>query len=138
MIPILVVDDDPIVRTMTPTVLVVDDDKGFLQMMREVLEEEGYTVSTAEHGGPALDRMRASQEPLLVLLGLVMPVLDGEGVLEEVAADPALASRHRVIMVTAAYHRATSGRVAGSAASVTDPGGDGGPFAHHVAVAIHR
>lgn len=94
------------------SVLVVDDDPAIRKMLREVLELEGYTVSTAEHGGPALDHMRASPERLVVLLGLVMPFVDGEQVLEAVAADALLAARHRIIMVTMAVRRATEGRVA--------------------------
>lgn len=95
-----------------PSVLVVDDCPDIRQMLREVLEEEGYTVSTAEHGGPALAHLRASPVPLLVLLGLTMPCVDGEAVLHTVASDSALAARHRFIMVTGATPRATTGSVA--------------------------
>ena len=94
-------------------VLVVDDDPDVRDIEREMLEEGGYTtVFMAEHGGPALDRLRASPVPLLVLLGLNMPGVDGEAVLRAVAADPALAARHRFIMVTGAFLRATTGSVA--------------------------
>jgi CheY-like chemotaxis protein len=94
------------------SILVVDDDHTIRAMERELLELEGYTVSTAEHGGPALAQMRVSPVPLVVLLGLVMPFVDGEQVLEEVAADTTLAARHRIIMLTANVERATRGRVA--------------------------
>jgi CheY-like chemotaxis protein len=92
--------------------LIVDDDASIRQMMREILEDEGFATSTAKDGGPALDQMRASTKRLLVLLGLTMPEVDGEQVLEAVASDPELAARHRVIMVTANIRRATTGRVA--------------------------
>jgi CheY-like chemotaxis protein len=81
-------------------VLVVDDDDNIRSLLRGLLEDEGYTVFTAEHGGPALDRLRTTVPALLVLLGLMMPHVDGAHVLEAVAADPALAP-HRVILVTA-------------------------------------
>ena len=98
---------------MAPTVLIVDDCPNIRRLVRQVLELEGYTVAgEAEHGGPALDQMRASQEPLLVLLGLMMPVVDGEQVLEEVAADGSLAARHRIIVLTGSIGWATAGRVA--------------------------
>lgn len=94
-------------------VLVVDDDPDVRDIEREMLEEEGYTtVFMAEHSGPALDRLRASPEPLLVLLGLNMPSIDGEGVLRAVAGDPTLAARHRFIMVAGDRYRATTGSVA--------------------------
>ncbi len=54
--------------------------------------------------------MRASRDRLVVLLGLMMPYVDGEAVLEAVAADEELANRHAIIMVTAS--NATAGRVA--------------------------
>lgn len=94
-------------------VLVVDDSPGVLALARAMLERQGYAVvATVEHGGPALDQMRASAERLVVLLGLTMPVVDGEQVLEAVAADASLAARHRVVMMTADVERATRGRVA--------------------------
>ena len=92
------------------SVLVVDDDVAIRKMLSEVLTLEGYTVQTAEHGGIALEMMRASRDRLVVLLGLVMPYVDGEAVLEAVAADEALATCHAIIMVTAS--NASMGRVA--------------------------
>lgn len=97
---------------MKPTVLVVDDELGIRKMLREMLALEGYSTEEAVNGGPALDLMRASSQPLMVLLGLVMPDVDGEEVLEAVAGDPALAARHHIIMVTANTDRASSGRIA--------------------------
>jgi CheY-like chemotaxis protein len=57
-------------------VLVVDDDKDILTLIRMVLEEEGYRVITAENGEQALGRT-AQQQPDLILLDLTMPVLNG-------------------------------------------------------------
>mgnify|MGYP001546707681 CR=1 FL=1 len=93
-------------------VLVVDDDRTIRMILSEILTTEGYTVKTAEHGGPALDILRASQERLVVLLGLVMPYVDGQEVLEAVAMDEALASRHAIVMVTAQVQAAQTGRIA--------------------------
>lgn len=81
-------------------VLVVDDDYYIRRMECEVLALEGYVVDTAEHGGPALEYMRASKEGLVVLLGLMMPEVDGEMVLRAVVSDEALAARHRIVIVT--------------------------------------
>ena len=57
-------------------VLVVDDDRDILTLIRMVLEEEGYRVITAENGEQALGRT-AEQQPDLILLDLTMPVLNG-------------------------------------------------------------
>ena len=95
-----------------PGVLVVDDDLYIRRMLSEALEMEGYVVQTAEHGGPALEIMRTSPERLVVLLGLVMPYVNGQDVLEAVAADEAVAKRHAIIMVTGSAHAASVGDVA--------------------------
>lgn len=94
------------------SVLVVDDDQAIRRMLSEVLTLEGYTVQTAEHGGPALDMMRASRDRLVVILGLVMPHVNGQDVLEAVAADETLTFRHAIIMVTAQAQAAQMGQIA--------------------------
>jgi CheY-like chemotaxis protein len=57
-------------------VLVVDDDAGVRQLLRRMLEPEGYTVVEAENGRAALDRLRAVA-PSVVVLDLMMPEMDG-------------------------------------------------------------
>lgn len=73
-------------------VLVVDDDQAIRETMALVLSEEGFPVATACHGRAALDWLRAHiDEPSLVLLDLMMPVMDGRSFLLAKAADPLLA-----------------------------------------------
>lgn len=71
-------------------VLVVDDEVGIRSLIQHTLEELGYTVLTAEHGAQALELFdRSSDEIILVLLDLIMPVLDGaETAAELQARDP--------------------------------------------------
>jgi CheY-like chemotaxis protein len=57
-------------------VLVVDDDMGARQLLRRMLEPEGYTVVEAENGRVALERVRDAS-PGVVLLDLMMPEMDG-------------------------------------------------------------
>jgi CheY-like chemotaxis protein len=82
-------------------VLVVDDDRSIRETLRVVLQEEGYTVSEAEDGQVALRILRASKEPMVVLLDLRMPVLDGAGVLAFVAEDQRLSTLHAFLLITA-------------------------------------
>ena len=56
--------------------LVVDDDPGILQVLQDVLEAEGYAVSTAGDGEQAL-RQWDEVRPEIVLLDILMPGLDG-------------------------------------------------------------
>ncbi|ACG73117.1 response regulator receiver protein [Anaeromyxobacter sp. K] len=59
-----------------PLVLVVDDDPDILDAICDILEGEGYRVARARHGLEALDRV-AEEEPSIILLDLMMPVMDG-------------------------------------------------------------
>lgn len=82
-------------------VLVVDDDRSIRETLRCVLEDEGYTVLEAPDGVAALDVLRSSPTPSVVLLDLMMPRLDGVGVLNAVARDQRLASQNAYIVITA-------------------------------------
>jgi CheY-like chemotaxis protein len=57
-------------------VLVVDDDVTLRQLLRRMLEPEGYAVVEAENGRVALERLR-EVSPSLILLDLMMPEMDG-------------------------------------------------------------
>ena len=82
-------------------VLIVDDDEGIRDAVRFLLEDEGYQVQEAGDGEAALRIMRDSQVPLVVLLDLLMPHIDGIGVLREVTTDPVLRARHGYLLMTA-------------------------------------
>jgi CheY-like chemotaxis protein len=82
-------------------VLVVDDDQAIRETLRLLLEDAGYEVAEAEDGVGALQILRASSRPMVVLLDLMMPRLNGYQVLSAVAADPQMMQAHAFIMVTA-------------------------------------
>jgi CheY-like chemotaxis protein len=63
-------------RPTAPTVLVVDDEPAVRTTLRLILELEGYTVWLASDGAQALAQV-ATAPPRLVLLDLQMPGLDG-------------------------------------------------------------
>ncbi|MGQ9676391.1 MAG: response regulator [Chloroflexota bacterium] len=58
------------------TILVVDDEKNIVQLLRLYLSREGYQVETAYDGQSALEKARTAR-PALVLLDLMLPDLDG-------------------------------------------------------------
>lgn len=62
--------------------LIVDDDQSSRDMVRRLLEGDGWTVMEAENGRVALDRI-AETIPGVILLDLMMPEMDGFGFLEE-------------------------------------------------------
>jgi len=57
-------------------VLIVEDDAGTRDLLRRLLEGEGWTVATAENGRVALEALDR-RTPSLILLDLMMPVMDG-------------------------------------------------------------
>lgn len=74
------------------TIVVVDDEPGVCDTIKEALEEEGYAVEIAQDGRAGLALLRGLSElPCLLLLDIIMPVLDGNAVYREIKADPALA-----------------------------------------------
>lgn len=82
-------------------ILVVEDDQEIREMMVDYLREAGYTVYEAPDGKPALERLRTHPEGLVVLLDLMMPGMDGYAVLQAVAAELPLATRHAYVLVSA-------------------------------------
>lgn len=77
--------------------LIVDDEPDILLMMRVNLDSEGFDTLLAADGETALERVR-EESPDLVLLDVMMPVLDGWGVLEALATSD---TPPRVIVVSA-------------------------------------
>lgn len=57
-------------------VLVVDDDQKVLDLLVELLDQEGYAVTSAKDGGCGLE-LALSCDPDLVISDVVMPVLNG-------------------------------------------------------------
>jgi PAS domain S-box-containing protein len=70
-------------------ILVVDDDENARELLRRMLEAEGFTVATASSGEEGLELAR-KVSPLLITLDVLMPGMDGWAVLQELKADPAL------------------------------------------------
>jgi DNA-binding response OmpR family regulator len=63
------------------TILVVDDEPDILLMLRMSLEDEGHEVVMAPDGAAGLERV-AEHGPDLIVCDVMMPVLDGWGVLD--------------------------------------------------------
>jgi len=81
-------------------ILVVDDDPVIRDMMVDILELEGYTVRLARNGLDALDILRGD-EPYLVFLDLMMPVLNGKELCEILEVEPELRARHIIVLMSA-------------------------------------
>ncbi|MBS1958270.1 MAG: response regulator transcription factor [Bdellovibrionales bacterium] len=59
-------------------ILIIEDDRDILEVLKDILESEGYTVATAENGKMGIEVLQSlSEPPKLVLLDLMMPIMDG-------------------------------------------------------------
>jgi DNA-binding response OmpR family regulator len=70
---------------MAKRILVVDDEIGIRNLVRTVLEDEGYEVSVAADGRQAVEAA-GEQSPDLVILDVMMPEVSGEDVVHELDA----------------------------------------------------
>ena len=86
----------PDVPSTPPNLLIVDDDQALAGMLREILELEGYAVSSAPDGETALQQI-TQQQPDLLILDVMLPGIDGFEVLRRVREEHDLP----VIMLTA-------------------------------------
>ena len=95
---------------MSPTlnyILVIEDDQFIRELMREILESEGYNVATALNGQDALDQLKKTQElPFLIMLDLMMPIKDGFTFRKEQQSDPRL--RNIPVIVLSADRQMTT------------------------------
>jgi two-component system, OmpR family, alkaline phosphatase synthesis response regulator PhoP len=83
---------------MPKSILIVDDEKDIIEMLKYNLEKEGLTVFTALNGIKALEQ--AQNNPDLILLDIMMPEMDGWEVCKQLMRDERTA-RIPVIFLTA-------------------------------------
>ncbi|MBC6429393.1 hybrid sensor histidine kinase/response regulator [Nostoc sp. HG1] len=81
-------------------ILVVDDSPDNVFLIKTILEEEGYTISTAENGISALAELKASPCDL-VLLDLMMPDMDGYEVTKHIRGEMKLPQYIPILLITA-------------------------------------
>ena len=73
------------------SVLIVDDEEGLRESLKEFLEEEGYRVATATNGAEALALLEHDVLPCMMILDLIMPMVTGGEVYRQMQNDPRLA-----------------------------------------------
>ncbi|HEX2911926.1 MAG TPA: response regulator [Chloroflexia bacterium] len=66
-------------------ILVVDDDEGTCKLVERILLKQGYRVTTTTNP-LEVERLVLTQDFKLIILGLIMPVLDGNAILQRLAA----------------------------------------------------
>lgn len=83
------------------TILVVDDEPDVVSLLETTLKAEGFTVLSAYDGIAALD-LCATERPDLVLLDLMMPMMSGYEVCEQIKANP-LTKNIPVLCISSAH-----------------------------------
>ncbi|MBM3166113.1 MAG: response regulator [Chloroflexi bacterium] len=89
--------------TQKTKVLLVDDDKDFVEATKMVLESKPYEVLVAYNGDEGLEKAR-KEKPDLIILDIIMPVKDGFTAAEQLKNDPEL-KKIPVIMLTSFAQR---------------------------------
>jgi CheY-like chemotaxis protein len=79
--------------------LLVEDDRDILEVLRDLLESEGYHVDCAQNGMQALELLsKLAVLPGLILLDLMMPVMDGFEFRQKQKEDPRFSKIPLIVM----------------------------------------
>ena len=104
-----------------PRILIVDDEPDVIELVERTLKSDGFEVLAAYDGIAALD-MASTEKPDLILLDLMMPMMSGYEVCEQLKSNPS--TMHIPVICLSSAHtmdaRNTSMR-AGAATLVTKP-----------------
>jgi len=84
-----------------PKILIVDDEPFNVDYLEQELDDMNYNILTATNGREALDKV-TNEPPDLILLDIMMPIMDGFAVLNELKADPLL--RHIPVIIISAMN----------------------------------
>jgi two-component system, chemotaxis family, chemotaxis protein CheY len=87
-------------RDGTAKLLIIEDDDGARAALGDIFDYEGYPVATCCNGQEALDYLHTRPLPLLILLDLQMPVMNGWQFCREKMKDAELAAVP-VVVITA-------------------------------------
>ncbi|MEN8159935.1 MAG: response regulator, partial [Myxococcota bacterium] len=107
---------------MAATILCADDDRHYCQILSRALGQAGYRVELAHDGETALRRIQ-ELDPALVTLDVMLPRLDGFGVLERLRSDGALRETPVMLMSGCTFtdESASRARQFAAAALLTKP-----------------
>lgn len=88
-------------NTGTGYLLIVEDDPDILKLLHTTLKFRGYRVVTARNGKEGLDAVH-KERPTIVIADIMMPRLDGFGLVHRLRLDPATRDIP-VVFITATY-----------------------------------
>jgi DNA-binding response OmpR family regulator len=107
---------------MAGRILIVEDDEDLVRLSTHWLEREGYTVEHAADGQAALEVLENAPLPMLVLLDVMLPKIDGFEVLRRIRA--AKRTHELPVMIVTTFSRdrdAARGRELGANDYIVKP-----------------
>jgi CheY-like chemotaxis protein len=69
-------------------ILIVEDEPALRSLLAELLSSRGYTVAMSENGEEAVSYLNTNPAPRLILLDLMMPVMNGWELRDNMLANP--------------------------------------------------
>ena len=80
-------------------ILIIEDDKDIVYILKSILELEGYQISFALSGKEGLS-LAKKEVPDIIILDLMLPDIDGYDICKEIRADTTFKKTH-IVMLTA-------------------------------------
>ena len=87
---------------MAQKIMIVDDEPNLVELVKAVLESEGYEVITAANGEECLEKLKTVR-PDLILLDMMMPGISGRETCEKIRANPETANLKIVFLTVVRF-----------------------------------
>lgn len=94
-------------RAMTQRILLIEDEANIAEALRFLLTRDGWLVDVHADGASAMERLRAAP-PDVLILDVMLPGRSGYEILDDVRADPVLASLPVLVLTARGQDRARS------------------------------
>jgi CheY-like chemotaxis protein len=90
---------------MAKKIMIVDDEESLIELIRAVMEQEGYEVTTAINGEEALNKLK-SVKPDLIILDMMMPGMSGREVCDKIRSNPETKDLKIIFLTVAKFSEA--------------------------------
>lgn len=85
--------------TLSPRILIIEDEPTLLMAMKDALTNSGFTVTVAQNGEEGL-KAALDQKPDLIILDILMPIMDGMTLLKKLRQHEEYGKDAKVIILT--------------------------------------